>query len=75
MYGFTLDDVKKLVEENRFHHATARTVGSPMIWIYAVKADGFRGYELAAVLCDTPEHHAYFRSIGHGVSVGAFGSG
>ena len=71
----TLDDVKQLVADGRFHHATARTVGQPKLWIYAAAPDGFRGYELVGAIDDTEEAHAYFRSIGHGVSVGAFGSG
>lgn len=72
---WTIEDVKKLVAEGRFHHATVRTIGVSMIWIYARNPDGFRGYELVASIPDTDENHAFFRTIGHGVSVGAFGSG
>ena len=72
---WTLEDVKRLVAEDKFHHATARTIGTPRLWIYARDESGFRGYTLVASIDDTPENHAYFASIGHGVSVGAFGSG
>lgn len=72
---WTIEDVKQLVADGRFHHATARTIGVPRIWIYARKADGFRGYELVASIDDTPEAWAYFRSIGHGCSVGSYGEG
>lgn len=72
---WTIDNVKQLVAEGRFHHATARTIGVSRIWIYARNASGFRGYELVASIDDTPDAWAYFRSIGHGVSVGARGEG
>lgn len=72
---WTLDDLKQLVENGRFHHATARTIGSPRIWIYAVDPNGFRGYVLVASLADSDEVHTYMRSINHGISIGAYGAG
>ena len=72
---WTIEDVKQLVASGRFHHATARTIGVSKLWIYARDPDGFRGYTLVAAIDDTDEAHVYFRSIGHGVSVGAYGAG
>ena len=72
---WTLDDVRALVARGEFHHATVRTIGVPRLWIYARDPNGFRGYSLVASIDDTDEAHAYFRSIGHGVSVGAYGAG
>jgi hypothetical protein len=71
----TLDDVKELVAAGRFHHATARTIGVARLWIYARDPDGFRGYSLVGSIDDNAENHAYFASIRHGVSIGAFGEG
>ena len=72
---WTLGDVKKLVDSGQFHHATVRVIGVPRIWIYKRDPSGFRGYSLAASIDDTDENHAYFASIRHGVSVGAYGVG
>jgi hypothetical protein len=72
---WTLDDVKALVATGEFHHATARTIGEPRLFIYRRNGAGFRGYELVASIPDTDENRAYFASIKHGVSVGAYGAG
>ena len=75
----TITELEALLTDGLFHHATYRNHGTLWegLWIYARKADGFRGYALAGCFSkDSPDlARAYELTRGTGISVGAYGQG
>lgn len=78
----TLDQLKKLKAEGKFHHATYRTDFARGLHIYSVAkpGSGFRGFEYAGcfseTICTKEEIDAAYDIVRNtGVSVGSYGNG
>lgn len=71
-------ELKKLMAEDKFHHASYRSHGSLWegLWIYQ-KEDALRGFVPAgAFFRDSPELAAATELVrGTGISIGAYGAG
>ncbi len=74
-----LDQLKALMENGEFHHATYRCMNSLWegLWIYKRSEIGFRGFEpIGCFYKASPDLDAAHKLVAHtGVSVGAFGQG
>lgn len=74
----TIEQLKKLISDGKFHHATYRCIGTLWegLWIYA-KYDGLRGFEPVGSFpkdsVELDEAHNILR--GTGISVGSYGQG
>ena len=74
----TIDDLKTLQADGKFHHATYRQVGLwTGLWVYEKAAGGFRGYKpVGAFFKNDPTLPAAEALVrGSGVSLGAYGHG
>ena len=78
----TIDQLKKLMDDGEFHHATYRTDFARGLHIYSKAKAGssFRGFEYAGAFseaCDTKEtiNAAYELTRKTGISVGSYGRG
>ncbi len=74
----TLDCLKTLIAEGKFHHATYRDHGTIWegLWIYGKADAGFRGYiPVGSFEKGKPSDEAHELVKAYGVSVGAFGEG
>lgn len=75
----SLDELKALMANGQFHHATFRDRDS--IWeglyIYRHKADGPRGFDLAGAFLkgNIDAEAAYELTRNTGISIGAYGQG
>ena len=75
----TLDELKTLRADGKFHHATYRNLGT--IWeglyIYQKKDSGWRGFEIAGVFGKNDPNLPAAEDLlrGTGISVGAYGQG
>lgn len=75
----TIDQLKKLMQEDKFHHATYRNHGTIWegLWIYEKATDGFRGYKPVGSFSKTdPDLDAAHNLVRNtGVSLGSYGNG
>ena len=78
----TLNDLKTMMDNGEFHHATYRYDFARGLHIYSVAkpGSGFRGFEYAGAFseaCDTKEtiNKAYEMTRKTGISVGSYGNG
>lgn len=75
----TLDDLRTMLADGSFHHATYRCVGSLWegLWIYRRSETGFRGYEPVGAFLkgSTDLDAAHKLCAGTGISVGSYGDG
>lgn len=75
-----LEELKKLKEEGKFHHATYRTDFARGLHIYTNSPTGFRGFDywgcFSEVCCTKEEIDAAYAIVRNtGVSVGSYGNG
>lgn len=74
-----IEDLKKLMGDGKFHHATYRSVGTLWegLWIYQKEPDEARGFFPAGAFLkgadDFPQAEELVR--GTGISVGSYGQG
>ena len=75
----TLDELRTMLADGSFDHATYRNHGTLWegLWIYAKDPAGFRGYSVRGCFFrGSPELDAAFEATrGTGISVGAYGQG
>lgn len=76
----TIDDLKQMLSDGSFHHATYRNQGTLWegLWIYSRSETGFRGFKVAG--CFNKSNPALLAEAENlvrrtGISVGAFGRG
>lgn len=79
--GMKLDELKTLVADGKFHHATYRDHGTVWegLWIYKhdESPTGFRGFSLAGCFSQgSPDLDEAYKIVRNsGVSVGSYGNG
>lgn len=76
----TLDKLKALIAEGKFHHATYRTDFARGLHIYknAEPGSGFRGFEYVGMFSEHDKavcDEAYALTRHTGISLGAYGKG
>lgn len=75
----TIAELKSMVENGTFHHATYRNRGTVWegLWIYAKDEKGFRGFSVVdSFFRDSPDlEEAYNLTRKTGISVGSYGQG
>ena len=75
----TIEELKKLIDEGEFHHATYRDFGT--LWeglrIYVKSPTGWQGYEPSGLFPKSdPNLDVAYDLVRHtGISVGAYGRG
>jgi len=73
----TIPELVQLHQDGKFHHATYRNIGNLWegLYIYSVKADGLRGFELAGCFGKSEPALETAMALCKGISVGAYGQG
>lgn len=75
----TIDELRSMLADGTFHHATYRNHGTLWegLWVYARDEKGFRGYSVVGSFYkgDPNLDAAFELTRGTGISVGAFGRG
>jgi hypothetical protein len=75
----TLDDLRRMLADGTFHHATYRNHGTLWegLWIYERDPKGFGGYGVVGCFPkDSPDLDAAFALTSKtGISIGAYGHG
>lgn len=74
---YTLYEFKKLITDNKFHHATYKELGGMFegLYIYENSQNGFRGFDLVGTIYKDSNEYIEAGFLVKDASVGSYGQG